>query len=166
MCIRDRYTQDAVKLTGRVSKLFDRFDDKVTEVTRAVMESVYSSASDLTDKLSALHPSCSTDLVSPCVSASLLKNVRIPKLNISTFVSPGYYCQVKDLLDHIATNPFQQRYYIDQIMSDLKQNERLVWQSIRDGPYPRTVSEIIENVATTFLPPTKMEEISLSLIHI
>ena len=109
------YTKDAIKLTDRTSKLFDRFDEKISVETRAVMESIFTSASDLTNQLSNLHPTCSTDLVSPCVSASLLKNVRIPRLNVSTFVSPGFYCQAKDLLNHIDTNPFQARYYVDQV---------------------------------------------------
>ena len=129
------YTKDAIKLTDRSSKLFDRFDTKINIETRNIMENIFTCASDLTEQLSTLHPVCSTDLVSPTVSASLLKNVKIPRLNASTWVSPGFYCQARDLLNHIDTNRFQPRYYVDQVMGDLKQNERIIWQSIKDGPY-------------------------------
>ena len=49
-------------------------------------------------------------------------------------------------------------------MGDLKQNERIVWQNIKDGPFPSNVLEIIENIATTFLPPIKTEELSIEVL--
>ena len=114
------YSKDAKKLTDHASRLFDRFDEKIDIRTRNIMENVFTNASDLSESLSSIHHICSTDLLTPQVSASLLRNVKIPRLNVSTWVSPGFYCQARDLLNHIATNRFQDRYYVDQVLQDLE----------------------------------------------
>ena len=159
------YSHDVAKLTDRSSRLFDRFYEKIDLPTRSVMEDVFCNASSLRDSLAEIYSTCSTDLRIPEVSASLLKNVRIPRLNITKWCSPGFYCQAKDLINHISRNRFQDRYYIDMVLSDLKQNERLVYESIADGPFPDSVQDILENISTTHMPPIKVEAMSIEVLR-
>ena len=61
-------------------------------------------------------------------------------------------------------NPFQQRYYVQQVLENLKQTERAIYDTLMLGRFPKSVKEILENVATTFLPPTKLEQISIAVL--
>ena len=67
-------------------------------------------------------------------------------------------------MSHIRRNPFQSRYYVDQILSDLKANERVIFESIMSGTFPESVQEILENISSTHLPPAKMEAISIEVL--
>ena len=121
-------------------------------------------ASSFRTILEQLHPKCSTALTIPHVNASLLKNVKVPRLNITRFVSPGFFCQAKDILDHISRNPFQMKYYVDHVLDNLKQTERTIYDNLIAGKRPETVKEILQNIASTHLPPAKLELMSIEEI--
>ena len=158
------YFQDITRLEDRSSKLFDRFDNKITPATRTVMEQVFCNASSLRKSLTGLYDICSTDLKIPEISAELLSSVKIPKLNVTKFKSPGFFCQSRDLLNHIKTNHFQEPYYIQQILKNLKQTDRIVYNTLMQGSYPQSVTELLENICTTFLPPIRLEQISIEVL--
>ena len=108
----ETYIKKVGILKDKSSTLFDRFGDKIDETTQIIMERIFMDASSLRTILEQLHPKCSTALTIPHVNASLLKSVKVPRLNVTRFVSPGFFCQAKDILDHISRNPFQMKYYV------------------------------------------------------
>ena len=91
----ENYLRKVDSLEDRTSKLFDRFTDKIDEPTQDIMEKIFLDASNLRDILNLLHPKCSTALVVPHINASLLKNVKIPRLNISKFVPLAFSVNAK-----------------------------------------------------------------------
>ena len=75
-----------------------------------------------------------------------------------------FFRQSRDLLNHIKNNNFQEAYYIQQILENLKQTDPIVHNTLKQGTYPQSVTELLENISITFLPPIRLEQISIEVL--
>lgn len=158
------YTKQVDILEQKISKMYDRFQGRIAAESEQAIERAYCVTSSLRTKLAALHEVCSNATTLPKINASILKNLRIPELIVSKFKSPGFYVQLKNLQLHVRNNPFTPKYYAEQVLEALKKNENTIYTSLTLGKVPESINEIIQNIATVFLPPKVLEAQAIGVL--
>ena len=128
------------------------------ELVKVVLE-------DLDKRISSLHPLCSLSQSLPDIHTSHLKNLEIPLIHATKWISPGFFVQIEKLAKHITMHPCRGAYYLTTVLASLKTTEPECHASVTHGGDPTTIAELIYLLVMRYQQPCALEEQSIQVLR-